>query len=146
PIDLIGESVMIRSLIWSYTQLLGPQIGGGHTYQFPFIWGPLMQVFLYGGCALAFWRDDQGKTVCGRLVARHRLLRRRPVIGEVALASALLFGAYSFGIGTFALMKYNAHTIAKPWAYGETKTYDPTGLWERSGSPGPFNKGTSPFK
>jgi hypothetical protein len=44
-------------------------------------------------------------------------------------------------IGTMAILKYNASTIAKPWPYQETKTYDPTGLWQRQGQPGPFYKG-----
>jgi hypothetical protein len=30
---------------------------------------------------------------------------------------------------------------AEPWPYGETKVYDPTGLWQRNERPGPYNKG-----
>jgi hypothetical protein len=140
-IDVVAELVFIKSGVYTYTQLKGPLVGGGHTWQFPVVWGPLFQILLYGLTTVFLWRDDRGQTVCGLLGARLRLWRHRPVAREVAIASSVLLVSYLLAIGTMAILKYNASTIAKPWPYQETKTYDPTGLWQRQGQPGPFYKG-----
>lgn len=140
-IDITCEIFFIKSMIYMYSQLKGPMLWGGRSWQFPIIWGPLMQVFLYGLTATFLWRDDQGRTVCGRYAARRATLRRRPFLSEVVLASAVFTVAYLAGIGPMAVLKHSASTEACPWPFPEAKTYDPTGLWAEKGHPGPFMKG-----
>lgn len=143
-VDIAAEVLFIKSAIYMYTQMRGPMLWGGHAWQFPIVWGPFFQVFLYGFSAMVLWRDDRGRTVCGRFVERYRTLQRRPKLAEGVLATAVLTLSYLVGIGACAKMKQHATQPAKPWPFQEAKTYDPTGLYERAGEPGPFYKGSWP--
>jgi hypothetical protein len=140
-IDVAAEVLFIKSMIYIYSQVKGPMLWGGHSWQFPIIWGPLLQVLLYGFTAMFLWRDDKGRTVCGRFTERVSLLRKRPVLGEVTVATVALTFSYLVGIGVMATLKQNATAVARPWPFQETKTYDPTGAWQSKREPGPFVKG-----
>src|SRR5262249_16432967 len=71
---------------------------------------------------------------------RLRLFRTRPALATFLVMAGILNVAYFvYGAGFAAIRASKLATaVACPWPYPEAKVYDPQGLFEREGQPGPF--------
>jgi hypothetical protein len=141
--DVAAELSMVRTELWIYSQAAGPVIHVG-PHQWPVLWEPLLFSPTMAVTAVMLVRDDAGRTVQQRLVERSRRLRRRPILGQIAVAWVIYaipyFGLYT---GSFSLFRLSGAAISlnDPFPFQETKVYDPQGRFERAGLPGPYYPG-----
>ena len=163
PLDSVGAKLnadYVKQVIdkgahdrpYMYTQMPGPMLWGGRTWQFPLFWGPVLQVFLFGFTAVFLHRDDRGRTICYRWSQRlrpfgRRPFVRRPFLGEVAVATIVLTLSYLLGIGFMATARltHHANSLARPWPHEDTKVYDPQNQYRVAGEPGPYQPGIWSF-
>ena len=78
-----------------------------------------------------------------KLAQRLRAFRTRPALGTFVVMFAILNVAYlAYGAG-FAVIRLtgSATSVACPYPYPEAKVYDPEGLYEKAGQPGPYFPG-----
>lgn len=139
--DAAMENLLIvRSEVFIWSQIPGPAVRAGQTWQFPLLWEPLLWSIVNGTAAMLLWRDDSGRTLGGRIAQRSRMLRRgvfrrRPALAEVAVAFSMLSVAYLIWMAPFAYLRvtHRSTSVARPWPFTEIEVYDPQGFYRRAG-------------
>jgi len=144
-VDAMVEIFCVSMRIYTYTQV--PTFGSiftGHYNQFPLLWESGLVTAVMIPAAILLHRDDTGRTQAEKLAQRLRLFPRRPALASFLVMFSILNGAYFFIYGGgFLIIRAGgfATSVACPWPYPESKVYDPQGLYENSGHPGPFFEG-----
>jgi hypothetical protein len=98
-------------------------------------------------------QDDRGRSVSTRIAARFAartpggLFSRRRCLAEILVAIVLIDTVFTLYIGFYAVLRVAGQedTISGHWHFPSIKVYDPDGLAERSGVPGPFFEGVWPL-
>jgi len=146
--DIPTELFMINARMYSYSQYWGPtlSIGGPHV-ALPLIWS-LFTIISIATITVLFYRDDRGEsvmTVVGRRLPRFGFQLNssaEPSAGRKVFAAALILSVMYAGLclfyGALRVTGIAGHAMPQPWVYQELKTYDPQGVLEKAGFPGPF--------
>ncbi|HEY2213878.1 MAG TPA: spirocyclase AveC family protein, partial [Acidimicrobiales bacterium] len=141
--DFVAEWSMVRSELWTYTQASGPVIHFG-SQQWPVLWEPLLFVPVLAVTSVMLLRDDAGVTAIERFVVRHRRLGARPIASQILVAfvvyAILYAGLYGGGMSLLR-MTGQATNVQQQIPYGEMKTYDPQGRYQKAGVQGPYYAG-----
>jgi hypothetical protein len=129
--DLAAQPVLVPSGVLVWTQIAGPAIRAGETTQYPVL-TTLIWPLLTAATTLFLWRDDTGRTIAGRFVARTAALARRPRLAEIGVAWAALSLTYLIWIGAFGLIRASgqARTLARPWPFSGIEVFDPDGYYK----------------
>jgi hypothetical protein len=140
-IDIGMEIWMMNIGIYEYSQYALGAIswGNGHLPLWEWAWVGV----LIGFYASLLSRDDKGFSVSARLAAGIAPLRRLR-LGEFAVAAVICAVSLSVYLGFFVglrLIGSEDKVAPRTWPYREAKTYDPQGLMEEHGQPGPYNSG-----
>ncbi|MEW6475807.1 MAG: spirocyclase AveC family protein [Actinomycetota bacterium] len=132
--DLVAQPLLFPSGVLVWTQIAGPALRAGHTTQYPLL-TTLIWPILTAATTVFLWRDDNGRTVAARLVARRDRSARHPRLAEVAVTWAVLSVVYLVWIGAFGVVRASgaARTLARPWPFPETEVFDPDGYYRRAG-------------
>jgi len=143
--DAIEEMVLIRAQLYVYSQVIPfGSVFTGKAYQFPLLWESSLVTTVMIPAGVLLYRDDTGRTVAEKLAQRVRLLRGRPALGTFAVMFAIINACY-LGLygGSFAIIRATgaATSVACPYPFPESKVYDPQGLYEKAGQPGPYSAG-----
>lgn len=139
--DFGVELMVLRAGLYVYSQVWPAiSIDVGKAWQFPALMAVPTIAISMAWCAVLLHRDEAGNTVVERIAQRLPGLRRWPTIGAIVVSSVLGCLSYSVYTGTFAAQRVLglATSVAQPWPYEDSMIYDPDGLYERSGNPGPF--------
>jgi hypothetical protein len=143
--DALQEIVLIRTQLYIYSQVIPfGSVFTGKTYQFPLLWESSLVTTVMIPAGVLLYRDDTGRTVAEKLAQRVRTFRGRPALGTFAVMFAILNACYLllYG-GGFAVVRATgaATSVACPYPFPEAKVYDPQGLYEKTGQPGPYYGG-----
>jgi hypothetical protein len=142
--DAIQEILLVRTQLYSYSQVIPfGSVFTGKSYQFPLLWESTLVTTVMIPAGVLLYRDDTGRTVAEKLAQRLRLrvLRGRPALATFAVMFVILNACYLFLYGgSFAVIRASgaATSVACPYPFPEAKVYDPQGLYERAGQPGPY--------
>jgi len=145
--DAAQEILLVRTGMYVYSQVIPfGSIFTGHAYQFPLIWESSLVTAVMIPVGVLLYRDDTGRTVAEKLALRIRLraLRERPALATFVVMFLIVNAAYLFLYGGgFAVIRASgaATSVACPFPYPEAKVYDPQGLYEKAGQPGPYSAG-----
>lgn len=143
--DAIQEILLIRTGMYTYSQVIPfGSVFTGTPYQFPLLWESSLVTAVMIPAGVLIYRDDTGRTVAEKLAQRFRGFGARPVLGTFAVMFIIINGAYLFLYGGgFAVIRASgaATSVACPFPYPEAKVYDPQGLYEKAGQPGPYSPG-----
>ena len=125
--DLAAQPLLFPSGVLVWTQIAGPAIRAGETTQYPVL-TTMIWPLLTAATTLFLWRDDNGRTIAGRWVQRHR----RPRLAELAATWAVLSLTYLIWIGAFGVIRATgaAKTLARPWPFPATEVFDPDGYYK----------------
>lgn len=142
--DMVLEIFCIRTGLYIYSQVMPfGSLWAGKPYQFPLLWESSLVTLVMIPAGMLLYRDDTGKTNAEKLAQRLRAFRTRPALGTFVVMFAILNVAYlAYGAG-FAVIRLtgSATSVACPYPYPEAKVYDPEGLYEKAGQPGPYFPG-----
>jgi hypothetical protein len=139
--DILMEEWMMNIGIYKYTQIAGPNLNIGKAY---------LQFIEIGWCGLwtaliAFMmrKDDRGRSATSRWATSVPLLRRMR-FGEMQTAFVVILVMMALYGGCFCATRLSgwAHPVGHPYPFRTLKTYDPNGLMQKAGQPGPFTPGT----
>jgi hypothetical protein len=143
--DAIQEILLVRTQLYVYSQVIPfGSIFTGKPYQFPLLWESTLVTAVMIPAGVLLYRDDTGRTVAEKLAQRIRGFRGRPALGTFAVMFAILNASYLFLYGgSFAIIRASgaATSVACPYPFPEAKVYDPQGLYEKAGQPGPYSAG-----
>jgi hypothetical protein len=143
--DAIQEILLIRTGLYIYSQVIPfGSVFTGKTYQFPLLWESSLVTTVMIPAGVLLYRDDTGRTVAEKLGQKVRGFKARPALGTFTVMFVILNGCYLFLYGgSFAIIKASgaATSVACPFPYPEAKVYDPQGLYEKAGQPGPYSAG-----
>jgi hypothetical protein len=143
PFDVAAEFAMARTDVWCQTQLPGPVVHAG-AEQWAIFWEPLLLCPVMAVAAALLARDASGVTTLNRVVLRSPRLSARPVAGRVLMAwgamAVILVGYYIGGMAIIRLGGFATH-VNIPFPYQDMKVYDPQGLYQKAGVPGPYYRG-----
>jgi hypothetical protein len=141
--DILMEEWMMNIGIYKYTQIAGPNlnIGKGYLQFIEIAWCGLWTAFL----CLLLRKDDRGRSGASRLSTSVPLFKRWR-FNELGVAFSLILVFMVFYGGCFCATRLSgwAKPVGKPYPFRTLKTYDPNGLMEKAGQPGPFTRGTWP--
>jgi hypothetical protein len=143
--DAIMEITLVRTGMYIYAQVIPfGSVFTGKPYQFPLLWESILVTTVMIPAGVLLYRDDTGRTVAEKLAQRARMFRSRPALGNFAVMCLILNACYLclYG-GPFAIIRASgaATSVACPYPYPEAKVYDPQGLYEKAGQPGPYMSG-----
>jgi hypothetical protein len=142
--DAILEIVCVRTGLYIYSQVIPfGSLWAGEWYQFPLLWESTLVTLVMIPAGVLLYRDDTGRTQAEKLAQRVRGFRGRPALGTFLVMFAILNVAYLGYGGAFAAIRAtgSATSVACPWPFPEAKVYDPQGLYEKAGQPGPYFPG-----
>lgn len=142
--DAIMEILCIRTGLYIYSQVIPVgSVFTGTVFQFPLLWESSLVTLVMIPAGLLLYRDDTGRTHAEKLAHRVRVFRGRPALGTFAVAFAILNVAYFCYGGGYAIIRDTklATSMACPWPFPEAKVYDPQGIYEKAGQPGPYSAG-----
>jgi hypothetical protein len=142
--DFCGFTLGCVTEVFFFSQAHGPVLRAGHTSQHPLLEPLLFPLVIIATCVLFTWRDDRGNTAAHQIARRLPTFGRVPRLTEVVAAWAILASAYAVCLGTSTLVfriLTTPHSLARPWPYPDTKVWDPDGLYQKAGEPGPYRHG-----
>jgi Spirocyclase AveC-like len=143
-IDAALEIFLVHTGLYIYSQVMPwGSLFAGTTFQFPLIWESALVTVVMIPAGVLCYRDDTGRTQAEKLARRLPWFRTRPALATFLVMAGILNVAYffyGFGFGAIRASKL-ATAVACPWPFPEAKVYDPQGLYEREGAPGPFFEG-----
>ena len=145
--DATQEILLVRTGMYVYSQVIPfGSVFTGHAYQFPLIWESSLVTAVMIPVGVLLYRDDTGRTVAEKLALRIRIpaFRGRPALATFVVMFLIVNAAYLFLYGGgFAVIRASgaATSVACPFPYPEAKVYDPQGLYESAGQPGPYSAG-----
>lgn len=142
--DAMLEIVLVSTQMYTYSQVIPfGSVFAGKPCQFPLIWESCLVTLVMIPAGVLLYRDDTGRTRAEKLARRLRAFRGRPALGAFLVMFVIVNVAY-FGYGAgFAIIRAAkaATSVACPWPYPEAKVYDPQGMYEKAGQPGPYSAG-----
>ena len=142
--DTMLETFLIRAQLYIYSQVVPfGSIDVGKWYQFPLIWEASLVSLVMIPAGILMFRDDTGRTQAEKLALRFRSLCGRPALGTFVVMFLIINVAYVCYGGSYAVLKDTklATSVACPWPFPEAKVYDPNGIYEQNGQPGPYSAG-----
>ena len=143
--DFAMEELCVRIGLYTFTQVIPfGSIFVGTRWQFPLLWQSSLISILMIPAAILIYRDDIGRTVAERLARRANILPTRPVLGSfVVMLVGVNLAFMAYGVAYTAVTRWSgaATSVVCRWPWPSTKVYDPQGLYEQAGAPGPFSVG-----
>jgi hypothetical protein len=142
--DAAMEIFLVRTQLYIYSQIMPfGSISVGRPYQFPLLWESSLVTLVMIPAAVLLYRDDTGRTQAEKLGRRLRMFRSRPAFSTLLVMFAVLNVAYFLYGAGFLMLRAGklANSVACPWPFPEAKVYDPNGIYEREGQPGPYFEG-----
>ena len=143
-IDAALEIFLVHTGLYIYSQVIPwGSLSAGTTFQFPLIWESALVTVVMVPAGILCHRDDTGRTEAEKLARRLPWFHDRPALATflvMAVVLNLAYFIYGAGFGAIRASKL-ATGVACPWPYPEAKVYDPQGLFEREGQPGPYFEG-----
>lgn len=142
--DCLLEMFLIRTQLYIYSQVIPfGSFAVGKWYQFPLIWEASLVTLVMIPAGVLLYRDDTGRTQAEKLALRIRAFRVRPALGTFVVMFAIINVAYFCYGGGYAVIRATkvATSVACPWPFPEAKVYDPNGLYQAKGQPGPYSSG-----
>lgn len=139
--DFLVELAILRAGLYTYSQVWPViSIDVGKAWQFPALMAVPTIAATMSMSAVLLHRDANGCNVADNLTARVPGLRRIPTFGAVIVASLMCCLTYGIYTGAFVAQRMMglATSITQPWPFEEHMIYDPDGLFEQHGVPGPF--------
>jgi Spirocyclase AveC-like len=143
--DAIQEIILVRTQMYSYSQVIPfGSVFTGKSYQFPLLFESALVTTVMIPAGVLLYRDDTGRTVAEKLAQRVRAFRGYPALGTFVVMFLILNACYLFLYGGgFAIIRASgaATSVACPYPFPTAKVYDPQGLYEQAGQPGPYSAG-----
>jgi hypothetical protein len=143
--DAIQEMILVRMQLYIYSQVIPfGSVFTGKPYQFPLLWESALVTSVMIPAGVLLYRDDTGRTVAEKLAHKVRAFRGYPALGSFLVMFVVLNACYLFVYGgSFAVIRASgaATSVACPYPFPTAKVYDPQGLYEESGQPGPYSAG-----
>ena len=143
--DFAMEALCVRLGLYTFTQVIPfGSIFTGTRWQFPLLWQSSLINILMIPAAVMIYRDDDGRTVAEKLARRAGIFKHRPALGSFAVMLVVVNLAFMiYGLTYTAVTRWSgaATSVVCPWPWPSAKIYDPQGLYERSGQPGPYSEG-----
>ena len=151
--DIPTELLMIRANMYTYSQSFGPRLEWGGTHAgLPLVWS-LYTILSIAAITPFLHRDDDGGSLLTSLAKR--LPRRKGKVtttmqpsgesgGRQILAGSIallvIYAVITLGFFAIRVSGVAENPPIHGWPYGEIKTYDPYGVLEDAGIPGPYYK------
>ena len=142
--DAVLEVFCVRSGLYIYSQVVPfGSLWAGKPYQFPLLWESSLVTVVMIPAGVLLYRDDTGRTTAEKLAQRVRGFQGHPALGTFAVMFAILNVAYLCYGAAYAAIRVSgaATSVACPWPFPEAKVYDPQGLYQKAGQPGPYFPG-----
>jgi hypothetical protein len=142
--DAFLEIFCIRTGLYIYSQVVPfGSLWAGRWYQFPLLWESSLVTLVMIPAGVLLYRDDTGLTQAEKLAQRVRAFHGRPALGTFIVMFAVLNVAYVGYGAAYGIVRAtgSATSVACPWPYPEAKVYDPQGLYQKAGQPGPYFAG-----
>ncbi len=143
--DFAMEELCVRIGLYTFTQVIPfGSVFTGTRWQFPLLWQSSLISILMIPAAILIYRDDTGRTEAERLALRLNVFPSRRVLGSflvMLLAVNLAFMAYGVVYTVVSRWSGAATSIVCPWPWPSAKVYDPQGIYEQRGVPGPYSAG-----
>ncbi|MBH0778017.1 spirocyclase AveC family protein [Nocardia bovistercoris] len=144
--DAAQEILLVRTQFLTYTHVIDfGTLDAGKNSQFPFLMASLLITVVMIPASLLLYRDDSGRSQAEKIARRFNLHTRHPRLATfLVMAVALNIAMFSFSTSFWVVRATGAaSTVACPWPYPTAKTWDPHGLYESQGAPGPFTAGAA---
>jgi len=142
--DAFLEIFLVHTGLYIYSQVTPwGSMFAGTTFQFPLIVESSLVTVVMIPAGILCHRDDTGRTQAEKLAQRLRWFPTRPALATFLVMAVILnvaYFVYGAGFATVRATKL-ATAVACPWPFPEAKVYDPNGLYEREGQPGPYFEG-----
>ena len=142
--DAFLEIFCVRTGLYIYSQVVPfGSLWAGKWYQFPLLWESSLVTLVMIPAGVLLYRDDTGLTQAEKLAQRVRAFHGRPALGTFIVMFVVLNVAYLGYGAAYGIIRAtgSATSVACPWPYPEAKVYDPQGLYEKAGQPGPYFAG-----
>ena len=142
--DAFLEIFCVRTGLYIYSQVVPfGSLWAGKWYQFPLLWESSLVTLVMIPAGLLLYRDDTGLTQAEKLAQRVRAFHGRPALGTFIVMFVVLNVAYLGYGAAYGIIRAtgSATSVACPWPYPEATVYDPQGLYEKAGQPGPYFAG-----
>ncbi len=143
-LDAMLEISAVRTGLYIYSQVVPfGSVFTGTPFQFPLLWVSLGVALVMVPVGVLLYVDDTGQSVAEKLAKRAQIFVRYPKLGTFVVMLAIMNVVYFGYVVEFTIIRWlNAATaVACPWPYPEAKVYDPQGLYQKSGQPGPYSAG-----
>jgi len=143
PIDTGLQLFMMRVGMFMYTQGVGPNIEWINGVTFPIVWG-FYDWFLIACIAVLLVRDDRGESMVLSKLARTTGDRSgsATVWRQAAVGAVLMIVLTGVPLAFYAALRVGGltHPVFQNFPYPEAGMYDPYGVLDKAGKPGPFYK------
>lgn len=143
-LDAMLEISAIRTGLYIYSQVVPfGSVFVGTPFQFPLLWVSLGVALVMVPVGVLLYVDDTGRCVAEKLAQRARIFPRSPKLGTFTVMLVIMNLVYVGYVVEFTIIRWSgaATAVACPWPYPEAKVYDPQGLYEKNGQPGPYFAG-----
>jgi Spirocyclase AveC-like len=143
--DIASESLLINMNIWHYWQCWGPSV----TVRYATL--PLTEALwtgiLVGTAMTVLQPDDRGRSMLAAKLSQ-RLPTGRTRLGEIGVIILLLATVYACYLASFTIIRVFdlAQSVESMWPFPATKVYDPYGVAQDAGVPGPYFQGVGAWK
>lgn len=144
--DAAQEIVLVKTQFLTYTHVVPfGSIFVGENYQFPLLMASGLITLTMVPAAVLLYRDDTGRTQAEKIAQRLKLHATRPATATFLVMAVIVNIAMVCFSTSFWLVRVTglANEVACPWPYPDAKVWDPHGLYEEQGHPGPFTDGAA---
>lgn len=143
-IDALLEISTVRTGLYIYSQVVPfGSVFVGTPFQFPLLYVSLGVALVMVPVGVLLYVDDTGHSVAEKLARRARIFPRHRKLGMFVVMLAIMNVVYFGYVVEFTVIRWAdaATAVACPWPYPEAKVYDPQGLYQKNGQPGPYSAG-----
>lgn len=144
--DALQEMFLVNTQFLMYTHVTPfGSIWVGENRQFPLLQASTLITIPMIAASLLLYREGDGPTVAETLARRFALFVRRPALSTFLVMTVVLNVCFIAFSTSFYLVRLSgaASSVACPWPYPTSKVWDPQGLYEANGHPGPFTAGSA---
>lgn len=142
--DALQEMFLVNTQFLTYTHVVPfGSLWVGEGRQFPLLMASSLITIVMIPASVLLYREGDGPTVAENLARRFALYARRPALSTFLVMTVILNVCFMCFSASFWLVRVTgaASEVACPWPYPTSKVWDPHGLYEEQGHPGPFTAG-----
>lgn len=144
--DAAQEIVLVSTQFLTYTHVVPfGSIYVGENKQFPLLMASGLITITMIPAAVLLYRDDTGRTQAEKVAQRFKIYAKRPTMATFLVMAVTLNVCFITFSSSFWLVRVTgaASSVACPWPYPASQVWDPHGLYEEQGHPGPFTAGAA---